>query len=213
VRPPAVGPLDAPMADQARTLIALRKSNSSYKSLLDRAALAADASLRASSRYEQVDIDVANAWQRQENGGVGEATGSAALRPPSSTSWSMTTVRRSISFAGPSPKASTIIASICIPTFRYHDLTNLLRVLRVVDFDQAAYEILIIDNANDTVAKIDFYNTTRLEPNISVLHSFSARRIARKKCWYGSCPWSVCSFHRRRYRTDTDVASRNRRRL
>ena len=58
------------MADQARTLIALRKSNSSYKALLDRAALAADASLHASSRYEQVDIDVGNAWQRQENGGV-----------------------------------------------------------------------------------------------------------------------------------------------
>src|SRR5215831_11712569 len=41
----AVGSSDAAMADQARTLIALRKSNVSYKALLDRAALAADASL------------------------------------------------------------------------------------------------------------------------------------------------------------------------
>ena len=67
---------------------------------------------------------------------------------------------------------STIIASICIPTFnRYHHLTNLLRALRAVDFDQTAYEILIIDNSDDTVAKTDFYNTARLEPNINVLHS------------------------------------------
>jgi hypothetical protein len=67
---PAVGPSDAPMADQARTLIALRKSNSNYKALLDRAVLAADTSLHASSRYEQVGVDAGNGWQRQENGGV-----------------------------------------------------------------------------------------------------------------------------------------------
>jgi len=67
---PAVGSSDAAMADQARTLIALRKSNASYKALLDRAALAADASLHASSRYEQVGVDAGNGWQRQENGGV-----------------------------------------------------------------------------------------------------------------------------------------------
>jgi hypothetical protein len=67
---PVVGPADAAMADQARTLIALRKSNPTYKGLLDRAALAADASLHASSRYEQVGVDAGNGWQRQENGGV-----------------------------------------------------------------------------------------------------------------------------------------------
>jgi hypothetical protein len=67
---PVVGPVDAPIADQARTLIALRKSNLNYKALLDRAALAADASLHASSRYEQVGVDAGNGWQRQENGGV-----------------------------------------------------------------------------------------------------------------------------------------------
>jgi hypothetical protein len=67
---PAVGPSDAAMADQARALIALRKSDLNYKTLLDRAALAADASLHASSRYEQVGVDASNGWQRQEDGGV-----------------------------------------------------------------------------------------------------------------------------------------------
>jgi hypothetical protein len=67
---PAVGPSDTAVADQARTLIALRKSSANYKALLDRAALAANASLHASSRYEQVGVDAGNGWQRQENGGV-----------------------------------------------------------------------------------------------------------------------------------------------
>jgi hypothetical protein len=67
---PTVGPADAAMADQARTLIDLRKSNANYKDLLDRAAITADASLHASSRYEQVGVDAGNGWQRQENGGV-----------------------------------------------------------------------------------------------------------------------------------------------
>jgi hypothetical protein len=67
---PSVGPSDAAMADQARALIALRKSNAGYKALLDRAALAADASLHASSTYMQVGVDAGNGWQRQENGGV-----------------------------------------------------------------------------------------------------------------------------------------------
>jgi len=38
--------------------------------LLDRVALAADASLHQSSRYEQVGVDVGNGWQRQQDGGV-----------------------------------------------------------------------------------------------------------------------------------------------
>jgi hypothetical protein len=67
---PTVGPADIAMANQARTLIALRKSNEHYKDLLDRAALAADASLHESSRYEQVGVDVGDGWQRQEDGGV-----------------------------------------------------------------------------------------------------------------------------------------------
>jgi hypothetical protein len=67
---PVVGPSDAAMAEQARTLIALRKSNTNYKDLLDRAVLAADESLHASSRYEQVGVDAGNGWQQQEDGGV-----------------------------------------------------------------------------------------------------------------------------------------------
>src|SRR5262249_35844491 len=67
---PTVGPSDAAMADQARTLIALRNSDAHYKDLLDRTALDANASLHASSRYEQVGVDAGNGWQRQENGGV-----------------------------------------------------------------------------------------------------------------------------------------------
>jgi hypothetical protein len=38
--------------------------------LLDRAALAADASLHSSAKYEQVGVDAGNGWQRQENGGL-----------------------------------------------------------------------------------------------------------------------------------------------
>jgi hypothetical protein len=67
---PTVGPADAAMADQARTLIALRKSNENYKGLLDREALAANTALHQSSTYAQVGVDAGNGWQRQANGGV-----------------------------------------------------------------------------------------------------------------------------------------------
>jgi len=67
---PTVGPSDAAMADQARSLIALRKASPDHRMLLDRVALAADASLHTGSRYEQVGVDTGNGWQRQENGGV-----------------------------------------------------------------------------------------------------------------------------------------------
>jgi hypothetical protein len=67
---PIVGPSDAPMADQARALIALRKSGPRYEDLLDRAAIVAHGSLHAASRYEQVGVDAGNGWQRQEDGGV-----------------------------------------------------------------------------------------------------------------------------------------------
>src|SRR5215469_2646603 len=67
---PVVGAADTPMADQARTLIALRKSSPRYEVLLDHVALSANAALHASSRYEQVGVDAGNGWQRQENGGV-----------------------------------------------------------------------------------------------------------------------------------------------
>jgi hypothetical protein len=67
---PLVGPGDAAMAEQARALVALRKSAPAWKALLDRAVLVADTSLHASARYEQVGVDVGNGWQRQENGGL-----------------------------------------------------------------------------------------------------------------------------------------------
>jgi hypothetical protein len=66
---PVVGRNDAPMAEQARTLIALRRSDPAWRALLDRAALAADAELFESARYEQVGTNAGNGWQRQENAG------------------------------------------------------------------------------------------------------------------------------------------------
>ncbi|MDM0001873.1 DUF1254 domain-containing protein [Variovorax sp. J22P240] len=68
---PAVGPDDAPMADQARTLLALREAAPAWKTLLDRVALEADAELHDGARYHQVGVDAGgNGWQRQENGGA-----------------------------------------------------------------------------------------------------------------------------------------------
>ncbi|MBT2133197.1 DUF1254 domain-containing protein [Croceibacterium sp. LX-88] len=67
---PLVGPDDAPMAAQARTLIDLRKADQRWKALLDRAALTADAELYEGARYDQVGVDAGNGWQRQENGGA-----------------------------------------------------------------------------------------------------------------------------------------------
>lgn len=67
---PTVGADDASMAEQARTLIALRNSSPTWKTLLDKAALEADASLHASAKYEQVGVDAGNGWQRQDNGGL-----------------------------------------------------------------------------------------------------------------------------------------------
>jgi hypothetical protein len=44
---PKVGPTDQPMADQARTLLALRASNADYEALLDEVALEPDTELHA----------------------------------------------------------------------------------------------------------------------------------------------------------------------
>jgi hypothetical protein len=67
---PIVGPDDAAMAEQARTLFALRESAPWWRALLDREALVADAELHESARYDQLGVDSGNGWQRQENGGV-----------------------------------------------------------------------------------------------------------------------------------------------
>lgn len=67
---PAVGPDDAPMAAQARTLMALRESGAAWRALLDRVALQADAELYEAAKYHQAGVDAGNGWQRQENGGL-----------------------------------------------------------------------------------------------------------------------------------------------
>ncbi|RZL88316.1 MAG: DUF1254 domain-containing protein [Variovorax sp.] len=68
---PTVGPDDAPMAEQARMLLALRETGPDWKVLLDRVALEADAELHDGAKYHQVGVDaVGNGWQRQENGGA-----------------------------------------------------------------------------------------------------------------------------------------------
>src|SRR3982751_2158335 len=58
------------MATQARTMLALRESDASWRTLLDRVALAADAELHESAKYHQAGVDAGNGWQRQENGGA-----------------------------------------------------------------------------------------------------------------------------------------------
>jgi hypothetical protein len=67
---PKVGHDDQPMADQARTLLALHNSDPAYKVLLDDVALEADVELHAGATYAHVGIDGGNGWQRQENSGV-----------------------------------------------------------------------------------------------------------------------------------------------
>lgn len=67
---PKVGPDDAAMADQARTLLALRQAGEPWKALLDHTALAADAELHDGARYHQTGVAAGNGWQRQENGGA-----------------------------------------------------------------------------------------------------------------------------------------------
>ena len=67
---PTVGPNDEAMAEHARTLIALRESDTRWGALLDRVALAADTELHEGASYHQTGVDAGNGWQRQENSGV-----------------------------------------------------------------------------------------------------------------------------------------------
>ena len=67
---PTVAPGDAAMAEQAKTLVALGKSDPKWQALLDQAVTEADVSLHASAKYEQVGVDAGNGWQRQDNGGL-----------------------------------------------------------------------------------------------------------------------------------------------
>ena len=67
---PRVAAEDAPMAAQARVLLALRASDPHWRALVDRVTLAADADLHASAKYDQAGVPAGNGWQRQENGGA-----------------------------------------------------------------------------------------------------------------------------------------------
>ncbi len=67
---PVVSADDRPMAEQARTLMALRDSDDAWRDLIDRTTLAADAELHESAKYHQIGVDAGNGWQRQKNGGV-----------------------------------------------------------------------------------------------------------------------------------------------
>ena len=67
---PVVGADDIAMAEQARTLLALREADPVWRALLDHVALEADAELHDSATYYQVGVDTGNGWQRQENGGL-----------------------------------------------------------------------------------------------------------------------------------------------
>lgn len=67
---PKVGPDDAPLADQARTLLALRASDPAWKTLIDRVALVAETELYESAKYHQLGVEAGGGWQRQENGGA-----------------------------------------------------------------------------------------------------------------------------------------------
>ena len=67
---PVVGSSDAPMADQARTVIELRKADPAWKALIDRVTLEADTELHDGAKYHQVGVDVGNGWQRQAGAGL-----------------------------------------------------------------------------------------------------------------------------------------------
>jgi hypothetical protein len=67
---PVVSADDAPMAEQARRLFALRELDPAWRTTIDRVALEADAELHDRATYQQVGVDTGNGWQRQENGGL-----------------------------------------------------------------------------------------------------------------------------------------------
>ena len=73
-----VGENDATMADQARTLIALRKSAPAWQALLDKAALEADAALHTSAKYEQVGVGPATAGNARRTVACGAPTSGRA---------------------------------------------------------------------------------------------------------------------------------------
>jgi hypothetical protein len=112
---PVVGPDDAPMADQARTLLALRKTDPVWKALIDHASLQADAELHDSAKYHQVGVDMGNAGSANRTAACGAPTGSAARRRQSSISSSTTFTKRCTSSAAPTPRTHSSTAGTATP--------------------------------------------------------------------------------------------------
>ena len=67
---PVVRADDAPMAQQARAVLELRKSDPAWEALTDHAVLEADTEIHDGAKYHQLGADVGNGWQRQPNAGV-----------------------------------------------------------------------------------------------------------------------------------------------
>ena len=61
---------DTAIGDQARALVALHRTNPHYRTILDRVALSAYASLHDAANYVQAGLDAGNGWRRQPNGGL-----------------------------------------------------------------------------------------------------------------------------------------------
>jgi hypothetical protein len=61
---------DTAIGEQARALVALHRTNQHYRTILDRVALSAYASLRDAANYVQAGLDAGNGWRRQPNGGL-----------------------------------------------------------------------------------------------------------------------------------------------
>ena len=61
---------DTAIGDQARALVTLHRTNQHYRTILDRVALSAYASLHDAANYVQAGLDAGNGWRRQPNGGL-----------------------------------------------------------------------------------------------------------------------------------------------
>jgi hypothetical protein len=61
---------DTAIGEQARALVALYRTNETYRPLLDRVALSAYADLHNVATYTQAGLDAGNGWRRQPNGGL-----------------------------------------------------------------------------------------------------------------------------------------------
>ncbi len=103
------------LSDKARTLIALRKGDPTWKRVIDNATLEADAELHDVSKYHQVGADVGNGWQRQPNGGLWGTDWFSRAQAAVTISTSTTFTRRCTSSAAPTMRRSFSSAAITTP--------------------------------------------------------------------------------------------------